>query len=142
MLKVGGGCDQSLPQIYKLYRAARHEQCGAGHFFAGGLHKNPYHETDRVYVIANVYANLQKFIKADSFIFQCFLFLVLMLWLLALTNEIKEMIKLAEFCVVFPAVEGDFGLEIEKDEEGNEKYTITGILNEHRMVIGFVCLIR
>merc|ERR1719316_1919237 len=63
MLKVGGGCDQSLPQIYKLYRAARHEQCGAGHFFAGGLHKNPYHETDRVYIIANVYANLQKFLK-------------------------------------------------------------------------------
>jgi hypothetical protein len=142
MLKVGGGCDQSLPQIYKLYRAARHEQCGDGHFFAGGLHKNPYHETDRVYVIANVYTNLQKFIKGDSTIFKTFLFLVLLLWLYALTNEMREMIKLAEFTCVFPGVEGDLGLEIEKDDQGNESYTIVGISREHRMIIGFMCITR
>eukprot|EP00746_Dinoflagellata_sp_MGD_P167209 gnl/MRDRNA2_/MRDRNA2_97653_c0_seq1.p1 gnl/MRDRNA2_/MRDRNA2_97653_c0~~gnl/MRDRNA2_/MRDRNA2_97653_c0_seq1.p1 ORF type:complete len:685 (+),score=148.37 gnl/MRDRNA2_/MRDRNA2_97653_c0_seq1:97-2151(+) len=142
MLKVGGGCDQSLPQIYKLYRAARHEQCGDGHFFAGGLHKNPYHETDRVYVIANVYANLQKFLKGDSATYKCFLFLVLLLWLYALTNEMREMIKLAEFTVVFPGVEGDLGLEIEKDEDGNEEYRIVGISREHRMVIAFMCATR
>jgi len=142
MLKVGGGCEQSLPQIYKLYKAARHEQCGDGHFFAGGLYKNPHHETDRVYIISNVYANLTKFLKGDSTIFKTFLFLVLMLWLLALSNEIREMIKLAEFTFVFPAAEGDLGLEIEKDEEGNETYTITGISREHRCVIAFMCFTR
>lgn len=142
MLKVGGGCDQSLPQIYKLYRASRHDECGDGHFYPGGLKRNPYHETDRVYIIKNAYANLSKHLKADSTIFKCFLFLVLMLWLLALTNEIREMIKLAEFAVVYPGAEGDLGLEIEKDDEGNEKYTITGISREHRMVIGLTCITR
>jgi len=65
-----------------------------------------------------------------------------MLWLLALTNEIKEMIKLAEFCAVFPSSEGDLGSGIEKDEEGNEKYTITGIQKEHRMVVVLCVLVR
>jgi len=142
MLKVGGGCDQSLPQIYKLYRAARHDQCGDGKFFAGGLHKNPYHDTDRVYIIANAYKNFSKHVKADSTVFKCFLFLVLMLWLLALTNELREMIKLAEFTFVFPAVEGDLGLEIEKVDDGHDRYTLTGIGREHRVIIGFVAFTR
>merc|ERR1719224_174416 len=89
MLKVGGGCDQSLPQIYKLFRALRHEQCGDGHFYAGGLYKNPTNPTDKVYTILQWYGALEKHIKADSRIFQCFMFLVLMLWLLALVNEMR-----------------------------------------------------
>merc|ERR1719327_1160086 len=52
------------------------------------------------------------------------------------------MIKLAEFTYVFPAVEGDLGLEIEKDEDGNETYTIVGISREHRIIIGFMCATR
>merc|ERR1719191_1816899 len=52
MLKVGGGCDQSFPQIYKLYRARRQMQCGAGSLYNGGLFKNPNNEVDRAYIAA------------------------------------------------------------------------------------------
>jgi len=142
MLKVGGGCDQSLPMIYKLYRAKRHEQCGDGILYPGGLYKNPHHEVDKVYVIANAYSSLKKQNKANSLIYQSFLFLVLLLWLLALVGELREMVKLGEFTAVFPAAEGHEGLTVEKNEDGDETFTITGISTEHRIVIGFMVLLR
>lgn len=141
MLKVGGGCDQSLPQIYKLYRTTRHEQCGDNQLYPAGLFRSPYHPTDRVYIIANAYSNLSKYIKSDSLVYKCFLFLVLLLWLLALVGELREMVKLAEFTATFPSAEGS-GLEVEKNDDGDEQYTITGISREHRMVIGFMCILR
>jgi len=142
MLKVGGGCDQSLPQIYKLFRALRHEQCGAGHFYAGGLYKNPHNPTDKVYIISQAYEALEKHLKADSGIFKYFMFLVLMLWLYALLNEMREMVKLGEFCATFPAAEGDAGLEVEKNEDGDAKYTIVGLTTPHRIIIGLTIAMR
>lgn len=142
MLKVGGGCEQSLPQIYKLYRALRHEQCQAGHFYPGGVYKNPHNPTDKVYIIANAYEGLDKVLKADTTIFKCFMFLVLMLWLLALVNEMREMVKLGEFTFTFPATEGDLGIEVEKNEDGDDKYKLVGISREHRLIIGLTVLMR
>merc|ERR1719428_2309058 len=141
MLKNGGGCEQSLPQIYKLYRSMRHDQCGKGIFYPGGIFKSPYHPTDRVYIIANAYSNLSKYIKSDSLVYKCFLFLVLLLWLLALVGELREMVKLAEFTATFPSAEGS-GIEVEKNEDGDEQYTITGISREHRLTIGVTVVLR
>jgi hypothetical protein len=142
MLKVGGGCDQSLPQIYKLYRALRHEQCGAGHFYAGGLYKNPHNPTDKVYIISQAYEALDKHIKADSSIFGCFMFLVLMLWLLALVNEMREMIKLGEFCAITPSAKEDGGLEVSKNEDGDETFKIVGLTTDHRIIIALTVFMR
>jgi len=143
MLKVGGGCDQSLPQIYKLYRATRFEQCGKGQFYPGGIFRNPHHETDRVYVIANAYTNLGKYLKSDSLIYKCFLFLVLLLWLLALVAELREMVKMAEFAATFPASQGSDGLKVEKGEgDEDETYTLEGITSPHRAIIWFMVIVR
>jgi len=142
MLKVGGGCDQSLPQIYKLYRAKRQEQCGKGVFYPGGLFRNPHHPVDRVYVIANFYSNMAKHLKADSLVYKSFLFLVLLLWLLALIGELREMVKLGEFTATFPAAEGGQGFTVEKNEDGDESYTIEGISSVHRGVIAAMVVLR
>lgn len=143
MLKVGGGCDQSLPQIYKLYRALRHEQCGDGHFYAGGLYKNPHNPTDKVYIIANWYDALGKHLKSETLTFKIFMFLVLMLWLLALVNEMREMVKLTEFTITYPAAEGDLGIEVEKGEDGeDDKYKIVGLSRAHRVIIALMVLMR
>jgi len=142
MLKKGGGCDQSLPQIYKLYRALRHEQCGDGHFSAGGIYKNPHNPTDKVYIISNWYDALGKHLKSETATFKIFMFLVLMLWLLALVNEMREMVKLGEFTFTYPATEGHEGMEVEKNEDGDETFKIVGISFEHRVMIGLTVILR
>jgi len=143
MLSIGGGCDQSLPQIYKLFRALRHEQCGDSSLYNGGLYKNPHHPVDKVYVTAVDYDGLGKHQKADLPEFQFFLFLVLQLWLLALLNEMRELVKMSEFCAVFPAAGEDGGLEVECSEENeSESYKIVGLEPNHRKIIVAVVVMR
>jgi len=143
MLSVGGGCDQTLPQIYKLFRALRHEQCGDSSLYNGGLYKNPHHPVDKVYVTAVDYDGLGKHLKANEPTYMFFLFLVLQLWLLALLNEMRELVKLAEFCKVFPDAGEDGGLEVVKSEDGEpDTYKITGLEPAHRQAIIFVVVMR
>jgi len=142
MLSVGGGCDQSLPQIYKLFRALRHDQCGDSSLFNGGLYKNPHHPVDKVYITAVDYDGLGKHQKADEPTYMFFLFLVLQLWFLALLNEMRELVKLSEFCAVFPAAGEDGGLTVETSEEGDESYEITGIEPQHRQVVIAMVVMR
>jgi hypothetical protein len=143
MLTVGGGCDQSLPQIYKLFRALRHEQCGDSSLYNGGLYKNPHHEVDRVYVTAVDYDGMSKHTKADEPTYKFFLFLVLQLWFMALLNEMRELLKLGEFCVVFPEAGEDGGLEVTKSEDGeSESYNITGMEPAHRRGLAVMIFLR
>jgi len=142
MLSIGGGCDQSLPQIYKLFRALREEQCGDSSLYNGGLYKNPHHEVDRVYVTAVDYDGLSKHMKANEPTYMFFLFLVLQLWLLALLNEMRELVKMGEFCAVFPAAGEDGGLEVEKGEDDSETYKITGLTPAHRQAVIAMLIMR
>lgn len=142
MLTVGGGCDQSLPQIYKLFRAQRHVQCGDGSLYNGGLYRNPHHDVDKVYITAIDYAGLEKHYKADTPIFLFFLFLILQIWFLSLINEMKELLKLAEFCYVFPEAGEDGGVEVSKNDEGDEQYTITGLTSQDRSIAVGCVLVR
>lgn len=143
MLKVGGGCEQSFPQIYKLYRARRQMQCGDGSLYNNGLFKNPHHEVDRVYIAAVDYDALGKHMKATTGEYQFFLFLVLLLWLFSLLHEMREMLKLAEYSIVAPAAGEDGGLEVtKKEDDDGEEYAIVGITTGHRAAIACVCAIR
>jgi hypothetical protein len=110
--------------------------------YNNGLFKNPHHEVDRVYIAAVDYDSLGKHMKATSSEYQFFLFLVLIIWLYSLLGEIREMIMLAEFCVVAPAAGDDGGLEAEKNEDGEESYTITGITSGHRTACACICAVR
>lgn len=144
MLKVGGGCDQSFPQIYKLYRARRKMQCGDGSLYNAGLFKNPHHDVDRVYIAAVDYGALGDHQKAETAEFQFFMFLILLIWLYALLNEFREMIQLAEYVHVAPRAErrDDKGLEVAKDDDGNEIFTITGLTPAHRGACAIMCFAR
>merc|ERR1719161_425427 len=44
--------------------------------------------------------------------------------------------------MTFKAAEGDLGLVIDKNDDGDEQYTITGISREHRIVIGIMVVLR
>eukprot|EP00746_Dinoflagellata_sp_MGD_P113010 gnl/MRDRNA2_/MRDRNA2_50032_c0_seq1.p1 gnl/MRDRNA2_/MRDRNA2_50032_c0~~gnl/MRDRNA2_/MRDRNA2_50032_c0_seq1.p1 ORF type:complete len:668 (+),score=137.25 gnl/MRDRNA2_/MRDRNA2_50032_c0_seq1:107-2110(+) len=141
MLTVGGGCDQSLPQIYKLFRAQRKVQCGDSSLYNGGVYRNPYSDVDKVYITAVWYSGLSKTMKADSATYLFFLFLVLQLWFLALLNEMKELLKLGEFCSVFPEAGEDGGVEVSKNEDGDEQYRITGLTRQDRTIcVACICV--
>lgn len=142
MLKPGGGCDQSLPQIYKLYKARRAEQCGDMSFYAAGLYKNPYNDKDKMYVIGASYGALDGFEKSTETTFKCFLFLVLLLWFYALLEEMRQLLMLAEFCLTFPTVESaEAGATIEEDGD-NAKVALHGITKQHRMIISIMTFLR
>merc|ERR1719359_2804791 len=55
----------------------------------------------------------------------------------------REMLKLAEYCVVADAAGDDGGLEVTKkeDDEG-EEYAITGLTSGHRAACTCICAIR
>merc|ERR1719161_2898851 len=44
--------------------------------------------------------------------------------------------------MTFKAAEGDLGLVIDKNDDGEESYTIEGISREHRIVIGIMVVLR
>lgn len=142
MLTVNGGCDQSLPQIYKLFRAQREAQCGKSHLYNGGLYRNPHHDVDKVYVTAVWYEKPEAQIKGTTAIYLFFLFLVLQLWFLALLNEMRELVMIAEFTYVYPAAGEDGGLEVSKTEDDKEEYKITGLTSSHRSAVIAMVVLR
>lgn len=144
MLKEGGGCDQSMPQIYQLYRAKRKEQCGDIHLYPSGVYANKYNKEETMYVITAEYEALDGHLKSETMTFRLFLFLVLLLWLLALVQEIREMLKLADFCIMFPRASKKKGLGVHtiEDNERENKIAITGITSTHRTIIATVCIFR
>merc|ERR1719428_2588337 len=80
--------------------------------------------------------------KANEPTYMFFLFLVLQLWLLALLNEMRELVKMGEFCAKFPAAGEDGGLEVEKGEDDSESYKITGLEPAHRQMITGMLVMR
>jgi hypothetical protein len=95
-----------------------------------------------VYITAIDYSGLEKRYKAESSTYLIFLFLVLQLWFLALLNEMRELVKLAEFCSVFPEAGEDGGVEVGKNEDGDETFTITGLTKQDRMICGGCVALR
>lgn len=144
MLKEGGGCDQSMPQIYQLFRAKRKEQCQDISLFPSGTYSNPYDKDESMYVIEAMYSAMDGPLKSVTTTFRVFLFLVLLLWLLALVQELREMIKLAEFCIAFPRANKAKGLGVQNkvNDDGESKIHITGISHTHRTIISTVCVFR
>lgn len=141
MLTVNGGCDQSLPQIYKLYRSQRSTQCGESTLYNGGVYRNPHNDVDKVYVTAVDYEKPNKQIKGGTPEYLFFLFLVLQLWFMALLNEMRELVKLAEFTYVFPAAGEDRGIEVTTKDDA-EHYKITGLTSAHRSAVLAMIVIR
>lgn len=144
MLKEGGGCDQSMPQIYQLYRAKRKEECQDISLWPSGVYANPYDKEESMYTLGVSYGALDGPIKSETTTFIGFLFLVLLLWLLALVAEIREMLKLGEFCIMFPRASKKDGTGVieEKGDDGETTIQITGITHTHRMIISAVCIFR
>lgn len=130
-----------LPTDFKRNREQRWGRCGVRSLVEGGKYTNPYNKEQSVHVLEATYATVAKYQRATSRLYVFFQALIIMLWLLSLIDEWRELLKFAEFLIVFPGIGGDKGGS--KIEEGDEvAYTITGVSRKHRAVMIFFFVIR
>jgi len=153
MLQDGGGCEALLPMDFKRNREQRWERCGARSLVEGGKYVNPYDPEQSVHVLEATYAEVNAYQRATSRLFLFFLSLVIVLWLLSLVDEWREILKLGEFLIVYPGIPaGERGGAIsprsprDVDTSINSKsevmYRIDGIGRKHRAMLVIVFFVR
>jgi len=115
----------------------------------GGAYTNPYDPDQRVHVLKASYESVDAYARATSRTFKFFLALVIMLWLLSLLDEWREILKFGEFLLMFPGINrGEIGGEcVDTDDnptngEEGMSYKITGLSTRHRAVLVIVYAIR
>merc|ERR1719387_2095251 len=137
MLQSGGGCEALLPTDFKRNREQRWGRCGERTLIDGGKYTNPHNSAQNVHILEATYATVNAYTRATSRLYRFFLSLVIMLWLLALIDEWRELIKFAEFMIAFPGLEsGQNGgsvnqLPEDSDSEPDLEYRITAIAKSH-----------
>jgi len=149
MLQPNGGCEALLPTDFKRNREQRWGRCGARSLTEGGKYTNPYDSSQSVHVLEATYEQVNAYTRATSRLYQFFLILIIMLWLLALIDEWRELIKFGEFLFEFPTLApGDKGGQIipagasDDPEEDDETYRITALSSKHKAVLSFFYVIR
>jgi len=144
MLQTGGGCEAALPTDFKRNREQRWGRCGARSLVEGGTYRNPYDQQQSVHVLEANYEAVDKYQGATSRLYVFFQSLIIMLWLLSLIDEWREILKFLEFLIVFPGLDGkDKGGSIDAvNEDGEPTYTISGISKKHRAVLVSFYMIR
>jgi len=144
MLQKGGGCETLLPTDFKSNREQRWGRCGKRHLTEGGKYTSPFDPSQSVHVLNASYSSVDSYTRATSRLFLFFLSLIIMLWLLALIDEWRELIKFCEFLIVFPGiVPGTQGGDVtEKAGEPDPVYRITGLSRKHRAVLWGVFIMR
>jgi len=146
MLRDGGGCEALLPTDFKRNREQRWERCGERSLVEGGSYTNPYDELQSVHILEASYGSVEAYQRATSRLFLFFVSLVIMLWLLSLISELRELIKLAEFLYAFPEADDDDPggsfVSGATDDKDDVTYKITGIVFAHRVILTIVFLVR
>lgn len=102
ILAPGGLCDHALPQTYQLFRARHHAQCGEPHYMAGPIYGNPWRPDDSMYIALAVHTEVETFMEADTMQFVIFQYSVLMVFVIGLFSEVKELAKLIQLIIAFP----------------------------------------
>jgi len=145
MLQPGGGCETLLPTDFKRNREQRWGRCGARSLVEGGKYINPYNLDQSVHVLSATYASVNAYERATSRLFLFFLSLIIMLWLLSLVDEVRELIKFGEFLVSFPGISpGSKGGSVTQPEDENSEvvFSIEGLSKRHRAVLVVVFIAR
>jgi len=143
MLAPGGGCEALLPTDFKRNREQRWGRCGTRSLTEGGKYTNPYNPDQSVHVLKATYVSVSALERATSRLYLLFLCLIIMLWFLALIDEVRELLKFGEFLITYPGIQQNTlgGYIIEKD--GKETaYRITGLSKRHRFVLAVVYVLR
>lgn len=134
-----------MPIDFKQNREQRWGRCGARSLVEGGKYTNPYNKEQSVHVLEANYSTVTRYQRATSRLYVFFQSVIIMLWLLSLIDEWRELLKFVEFLIVFPGLApgGDKGGSVnEGSDDGDATYTVTGLSRKHRAVLAFFFFVR
>jgi len=99
LLSRNGICEKTLPSSYLMYRSRLAATCGRPTYEVSGAGKyhNPFDSRDAMSIVHVEYETYQSYLESSEFHFQCFLFLILMVWYISLVAELKQIQLLFDF---------------------------------------------
>jgi hypothetical protein len=144
LLQPQGICEELLPSTYTVWKIASSGECG-GHDYSKFKYKNPGTGLTKSLLEVD-YSARQEYELAQEFWFRVFKGIVLLVWVMILFCEIKDIIKFMSLVLYFPSAE-DFGTDfvlVEQDPADPEdvRYRLQGISSGHRKAIALMCLVR
>merc|ERR1719313_3171327 len=144
LLRSGGTCEMALPSTYATWRIDSAQQCGKKEY-EKFVYTHPSANVSRSLLSVD-YRTRQDFERSKTTIFFLFKGIIIFLWLMAMTYELKNIIIVLTWVCRFPdaAQFGDNPVTETVDEADPEKikYTISGITSSHRLAVGILNLGR
>jgi len=146
MLEDNGGCTQSLPPAFKSAVIDRRHACGDVSLSGVGVVTNPRNPNEILSVMQPSYDHLESQKLAETATFLFFAVLIMYLFYASMVEEIRDLIKTADFLVSFPGTlhwtQDRGGQDLGKQSEENERYVIERIHPMHRAELVFVLVTR
>jgi hypothetical protein len=144
LLMPGGTCERSLPSTYAVWKVSSTAECGAAEY-SGFTYTNPGNNSTKSLLSVD-YSSRVEYDFAQDMWFMSFKAIIIFLWLLMMSVDIKDVYKVMTFCARMPDA-SNFGQDaviVEQDPADPEdvRYRIRAITRRHRMMLITVSLVR
>jgi hypothetical protein len=137
-------CERNLPSTYAVWKITSQEECGSPSYEMFKF-TNPGNNATKSLLRVD-YSARQEYELAQEFLFQLFKGIIVFTWLLAMTAEYRDIVKILTLCGRIPdaTVFGDDAVLVEQDPADPEdvRYRIQGITKRHRYTVIAVTLLR
>lgn len=144
LLEPGGTCETLLPSTYAVWKIQSGSECG-GASYEKFTYTNPGNGVTKS-LLAVDYGARQDYELSQDLWFRIFKGIMLVMWILLLSSEYKEIVKYLTLCARFPSADefGDDAVLVERDPADPEdvRYQIRGITSSHRRSIVVLSLFR
>jgi len=144
LLAPGGTCDTVLPSTYSVWKIESEAQCGSPSYDKF-TYTNPGNNITKSLLSVD-YSARQEYELSQTLIFRLFKGVILMLWLIGMGLELREVVNILTLVMKYPDADqfGEDAVIEETDPADPEdvRYRILGIEKKHRMNIGALTTIR
>lgn len=144
LLQPQGICEELLPSTYTVWKIASGGECGS-ESFSKFKYDNPGTGLTKSLLEVD-YSARAEYELSQQFWFRVFKGIVLLVWVMVIFSEYKEIVKFISLAMYFPDAE-QFGsdyvlVEVDPSDPEDVRYRLQGITYNHRIQIGFLSCIR
>eukprot|EP00747_Dinoflagellata_sp_TGD_P145731 gnl/TRDRNA2_/TRDRNA2_176614_c7_seq26.p1 gnl/TRDRNA2_/TRDRNA2_176614_c7~~gnl/TRDRNA2_/TRDRNA2_176614_c7_seq26.p1 ORF type:complete len:596 (+),score=133.39 gnl/TRDRNA2_/TRDRNA2_176614_c7_seq26:98-1789(+) len=140
LLASGGFCEKTLPSTYSVWKKEAVEECGAPSY-SPFTYEHPT-SGEMKSMLSVDYEARQDYEMAQTPFHITYKSLIIFLWILAMCVEAKGLVLLANLLLVVE-ISKDGTDAVEEDGDGDDiKYSITKMMQNERMIIGFFTFCR
>jgi hypothetical protein len=144
LLSPGGICDKTLPSTYSVWKIESEAQCGSPSYDKF-TYVNPGNNVTKSLLSVDYQAR-QDYELSQTLGFRAYKAVILMLWLVGMSLEVREIYLILTLVGKYPDAEqfGDDAVLEEADPADPEdvRYRILGIDKSHRIAIGVLSVLR